>query len=557
MTILGGPALPVYLANGTQIGGAAQPVVLVDAQGVPLVNVTVSAFGQTLLDDATAEAMLTTLGIGNPGIASLPATPVQRNADSALGANNALGTPISVHRTVKVRRARLRVAVQSGQLDVGLYDTAFAKIVAAGATQCGPAGAMQLALPPTSIPAGAASLWASADNGTATIAVNSAQGDVQGSMLKATSHPLPSSFTGVATNPLAACIQVMPDDPTPLSATRPYSRTDINVSVLGLSASRLYGISTVNGHWVYSDDGTAWTDTGESPAVNPGNAFIIQLVNHSTFLIAVTSDGKLYRVTKDTWTGWTDISVPGLPAGTTGRIDVLASNGTNLYYGNYNASTPGGAKIYRSVDNGANWTNVLDAPTARHVHAIYVDPNSAAKAFATLGDSGQAGNGLYYSGDSGATWARISSNRYGIDLFIPTAVSGVPVRLLIEGDGAAQPHIMSAYYNLASVGTALLTDALIWPDTAPSSGASWAGTARGLAVTTDNNLVYVSTAESGAVGTRDGWWIARGPWYDTPILLEELTGAVPAAYQKTYIYGSAGVAFNYRYKFVLPKFAGQ
>ncbi len=61
MASQGGSALPVYLSNGTQIGGSAQPVVLVDASGTPLVNVTVSSYIQTLLDEASALAARTVL----------------------------------------------------------------------------------------------------------------------------------------------------------------------------------------------------------------------------------------------------------------------------------------------------------------------------------------------------------------------------------------------------------------------------------------------------------------------------------------------------------------
>ncbi len=554
----GGSALPVYLSNGTQVGGSAQPVILVGPDGVPLVSVTVSPFMQSILDDADASAVQASLGLSADSIASIPEAPVMRGSDAAIGAGQGTGQLIAIRQQIKLRRARLRIGNQSGLLSVAAYDTALARLVTSGAVQCGPVGAMEVALPPTTLEAGRGSLWMATDNGTATFGVNSTYGDVtDGLKLTSGAQPLPQSITGAVPGVQLSCLALLADDPVPLSASRAYSRTDIGISVLGLSVSRLYGVNLTSGHWVYSDDGTTWTDTGQSPSVNPGSSLIVQLVFHSTFQIAVTSDGKLYRNTKDVWTAWTDISVPGLPVGTTGRVDVLASNGTNLYYGNYNNTTPGGAKIYRSTNNGGVWAEVLDAPTARHVHAILVDPNNSAKSYATLGDTSQAGNGLYYSGDSGATWARISSNRYGIGIVIPTAVTSVPTRIFLGGDGAAQPHMMTLFYGLASAGTSSQTDALIWYDADPDDGASWIGTTRGPAMTTEGNLVYFSTGESGAVGTRDGLWIARGPWCTTPVLLEELTGHVPVAYQKTFIYGSSGVMFNYRYKYVLPKFAGQ
>lgn len=94
----GGPALPVYLSNGTQVGGSAQPVVLVGPNGDPLVSVTVSAFMQSVLDDASASALLTSIGaatavvpgrlkasgVAHPG---LPNTVFQSNGTQAIIAN--------------------------------------------------------------------------------------------------------------------------------------------------------------------------------------------------------------------------------------------------------------------------------------------------------------------------------------------------------------------------------------------------------------------------------------------------------------------------------------
>lgn len=327
-----------------------------------------------------------------------------------------------------------------------------------------------------------------------------------------------------------------------------YSRADLGVSVVGLSSGRLYGINTSTGHWVYSDDvGVNWTDTLQSPSVNPGTSAIIQLIFHSTYVIAVTSDGRLFRNTKDTYTGWTTITVAAAPVGTTGRIDICVSNGTYLYYGNYNASSPGEAHIWRSSDNGDTWSEVFSEPTGRHIHALYVDPNASTRIFATVGDATSAGKGLYVSHDSGGTWARLSSNRYGIDLVIPSTNN----RVVLEGDGLNQPHIFTYDYANAVAGVTGNTDSLIAYDYV---AADWQGTARSIAITSDGNLFYVTTAESGATGTREGIWVAKGPGLTVPFLLEEITGS-SWPYGKTYETG--GFLFNYKYKMSKPKFTGQ
>jgi hypothetical protein len=490
---------------------------------------------------------------------SLPSTPLSRTVDAALAANRADGQPVSVRRSVKVNRARLRVGAQSGDLSVGVYDSAFARRVTSGAVGLGPPGALEVALPPTTLKPGQFSLWLSMSDAIGTVGVNGTAGDLVGGMkVSSGAHPLPATLTGIVPLSQIPCVQLLAADATPLSASTVYARTDIGVSVIGQRTSngRLYGVNATNGHWVYSDtNGTTWTDTGQSPSVNPGGS-VIELVFHSTFMYAVTIAGKVWRNTIDTFTGWTDVSVSATPAGTTGRPGICVSNGTYLFYGNYNSTLPGDAYVWRSADDGTTWVEVLHVATARHVHAIAPDPANLAHIFATLGDASQAGNGLYYSASNGAaaSFVRISSNRYGINLAFPPAVSGVPARIILEGDGVAQPHLLSYYLALAGA-TDFKTDPLVWPDTAPASGASWAGTARSLAVTSEGNIVWISTAENGAVGTRDGLWMARGPWFTTPVLLEELTGAVWPSYGRTY--ESGAYLLNYRYRMLRPKFAGQ
>jgi len=326
-----------------------------------------------------------------------------------------------------------------------------------------------------------------------------------------------------------------------------YSRTDIGVSVLGQNGSRLYGSKVSNSHWCYSDDsGDNWTDTGTATTTNPSNT-VIELLFFGSYMYAVTSDGKIYRNTPEVWTGWVEKSVSAAPVGTTGRPSVLACNGAYLFYGNYNASSPGESHIWRSADNGNNWTEVLSVPTARHVHAVAVDPSNLAHIFVTLGDASHAGKGLYYSSDSGANWTRISSNRYGIDMAFNPVVGLIPARILMEGDGTNQPHIM--HYLQQNVGTPSDTYGAVWPNS------TWLGTVRGIKLTSEGNLFYISTSESGVVGTKDGVWVARGPLFvHDAALLEDITAAT-WIYEKTYECG--GYLFNFTKRMAKVKFEGQ
>ncbi len=337
-----------------------------------------------------------------------------------------------------------------------------------------------------------------------------------------------------------------------------YSRQDMGVSVCGQNGSRLYGINQTSGHWVYSDNsGDSWIDVVYSAVNNPASG-VIQLVFHGGYMFAVTDNGKIYRNQINSFNNWTNVSVSALPANTTGRVDELASNGAYLFYGNYNTDphNPGvGARVYRSTDNGNSWAQVLNAPNGRHVHAVAVDPANPNNIFVTIGDATYSDEGLWYSGSAGEanSFRHLSSNRYGIDMAFPLIVpSNVPHRLLMEGDGLAQPHIIS--YNLDLLGSTNITEAVVVPDTHPAdNGSSWAGTARGIRLTAEGNLFWISTGENGTAGTRNGIWFAQGPLFNNPVLLEEITTTWPANYGKTYESGM--YLINGRYRMRHPMYA--
>ena len=334
-----------------------------------------------------------------------------------------------------------------------------------------------------------------------------------------------------------------PDSLTPCS----YSRTGLGVTVMGQKGSRLYAVNGSTGHYVYSNDnGNTWTDTRVSPVVVTPKAR--QLVFHGASQFAATEDGKIFRTAGDTWNNWQEVSVPIRPPGTTYRADDLTSNGTYLYYGNYNDTTNEGGHVYRSADQGASWTEVLSVPNARHVHAVRADPTDSAHIFVNMGDDHYAGLGLWYSSASGdpGTFVHLSSNCYGIDFAFPSGSS----LILMEGDGKNAPYILG--YDRANLDTPSSTQPLIWPP-----DASWKGTARSIFVTSEGNLFWISTGENGRAGTRDGVWMARGPTLSassTLVLLEEITGH-GWFYGKTYEAGP--YLFNDGFRILRPKFRGQ
>lgn len=535
---------PGSLASGPVAAHLANPTDAHDAAAISVSD------PDGFFDGDTVEEVIAELGnaaAAGYGIAST-------TSDLTLTGDAGYGIPINVSVPFRARRAKLRVATQTGTIDVAVYDGTFARTTNSSDVQVAPAGPMEVALRPAGIQAGLGSVWV-APSGAAGVAGSSTLGDLAGGMTVASNaNPLPSSLTGVVPSSTVVGIRVLPDDTTPLSVA--YSRTVTDYSVFGKIGTRLYARNITNDKFAYSDDsGATWSDSSTTIASVFGvGTTVVEIVGHTTFMFAVLLDGRLMRANLNAFSTWTDKSAPA-PTGTTGRVGVFVSDGSlRIYYGNYNAAsdTPG-AYVYRSGSSGDTWASGLSVATARHVHAVAVDPVTSTTVWATVGDASPE-RGLYKSTDQGVTWAKVSSDtRYGIDIRFAYSMTGAPNRVIVEGDGSAgSPHMMSFLAALSSA----THDAVVYPDTSPPDGdGSWAGSARASLVTSEGNLVWASTGEGGAIGPREGLWIAKGPWFTSPVLLEEWAQGSQPSWGRTY--ESGAYLFNGRNKITRPKFAGQ
>lgn len=555
-------ALPVTLPVSSGAAGLSWYLEHAAAGGYPITVSPASGGAGVALSPGTLLSVyfdgVVLRGIGGaPPVSSIPPVPLARAADTILSANSLVLQPVHVPVRTKVRRARIRQgAASSGKIAVAIYNTQMARVATTGEIACPPvSSAVEIALPVTELPVGPAYLGLSVDNATASFGNNATYGDVVDGFRMLTAHPPPAALSSLLKYAPGLCISLQGDDPTPLSVA--YAREDLGRKVVGLNAGKLYAKHLTTGHWQTStDQGDTWTDQVFSLSSNPGISDPVQMIFAGANMYVWGNDSKLYRNTIDTFSGWTDVTGPW-PANTTGRPEIAAHNGTVLLYGNYNGAAPFGAEIWRSVDDGDTWAQVLDVTTTKHVHAIVFDPSDATSVWASLGDfgSGFSGHGLYHSADSGATWAATSvDGLYGINMVIPAAVNNVPRRVILEGDGQARPHLMQ-FYVASQAATGVLTDGLLYPDTNDLAGRDWSGTARGIIHTSEGNIVYMTTNEQGAVGTRNGVWIARGPWFTTPTLLEDLGPVLRWAFNKTF--ESGDYLFNERYRLTRPKFAGQ
>lgn len=349
-------------------------------------------------------------------------------------------------------------------------------------------------------------------------------------------------------------LNVLPTFPpkaiAPLSVSVPITVTTTTIAVFGINKTtgRIYAVSNANGHYNTSDDGgTTWVDKTFSASVFTPN--MVGTEFDATFMYFYSSDGKIYRAAIDVFNAWTTITVPGLPAGTTGRPGSLIALGSGvLLYGNYNANPSDGAIIYRSTDSGATWTQVLNVTTARHVHAIRKSPNTGF-IWASVGDAGFTGIGLYKSINNGVTWIYMSSNLYGIDMVFTAATASRPNMVVLEGDGSSKPQLL-AFPEYGNPGD--LTQPLIWFTGAPADAACTRGTARGIGLTPNGDIIYFTTTESGAVGVHSGLYIVSAPWLIDNTLLKDTTGAEAISYLTTVIFNAK--VLNYLWTFPLPTY---
>lgn len=109
-------------------------------------------------------------------------------------ANEAYFNLTFVPGPVVVNAIRFVVGVQSGHLDVGIYDVNGKRLVSSGSTVCPASGVASIALTPTALPAGNYYLAVAIDNGTITLNRTGSDALV-GNYSVATSFPLPTTFT--------------------------------------------------------------------------------------------------------------------------------------------------------------------------------------------------------------------------------------------------------------------------------------------------------------------------------------------------------------------------
>lgn len=269
----------------------------------------------------------------------------------------------------------------------------------------------------------------------------------------------------------------------------------------------------------------------------------------SNYVYVYTENAHIYRSsgTPGDWTFPYDVSYPnpganlsGLPnrtsdatflAGSMVALDLGST--TRLFAGKYsNSPTNAQAQIWYSDDCGNTWANSYPNPIydqndqysfgCREIHSLGIDPATGyvyANVDCEIGDKNQWG--LWQSVNSGNTFEHVQpgNSNAGLQIYFPTATS----RVFIGAD--VTPSAPLLFWDKVNGGTIQSCCNPSWPNPAVSNEPSWAvGLDIGVKVTSEQNIFSISTQDTTAnpPTNRSGAWYFAPPFYDTPVLLEDL-----------------------------------
>lgn len=332
-----------------------------------------------------------------------------------------------------------------------------------------------------------------------------------------------------------------------------------------LVGRRIWAVGHQFGQVGYSDDdGTTFVGKTASPDPSQG---IQQLVFSPSLAWLLTSEalgsqkGKLFRSPLPDANGnglaWEQVfDLATFPGGvnSTFRNSCLAVWEPHVYLLEYSSATiPGGPSLYWSDANGqsGSWTKQMTWASGKHGHAVKVIDGVP---WAMIGDLGSEFTdiGLWATDKSAASWSQKSiygdndGGRYltGINFF-PVEIGEQP--MIVAEQDTHHGHGPLLYPSVDKGSSMAFIPLCQLPP-------PYVGTMRQLTLTSEGNLMWVTTGEGGSVGPLDSVWIAPPP-FTSAVRLE----AVPSN-----VFGTLGdpvengpYVFFDTYRVTKEKFIGQ
>lgn len=158
-----------------------------------------------------------------------------------------------------------------------------------------------------------------------------------------------------------------------------------------------------NSGLVYKWNGSAWSSVRATPIdPNDDDVRLFWQDANGNLYYSTTLGGALFRST-DEGVNWTSVLTFPNGAPSTDYACPMDGRGDTIWCAAYSAVSPGPVEgFYRSTDSGANWTDITankPATLNRHSHGVYHDPYRDVL-YWTHGDGGAASD-IFYSTDDG------------------------------------------------------------------------------------------------------------------------------------------------------------